>query len=129
MPPRALAILFAAFALCFLAVGWPYWNVPYAQVSLPGTLVGGQLLIVALIAAVAVALRVGPLPVLAVVGAATPMAVLVRVLRDASLDPTSHNLWPFELVLAGGLGFAVALAGVLLGLLAAKALGLRREEA
>lgn len=38
-------------------------------------------------------------------------AIALKIIADTSLDPTSHNLWPFEL-LAATLG-----AGVLLGIL------------
>jgi hypothetical protein len=31
------------------------------------------------------------------------------------VDPTSHNLWPFELVIAGFLGFAFSLSGAFAG--------------
>ena len=50
------------------------------------------------------------------VGAAVPAAmmtfVVLRIVLGVSRDPTSHNLWPFEIVLAGALSAAVV--GVLL---------------
>ncbi len=43
--------------------------------------------------------------------AAVPLAlmgfVVLRLIVDVQRDPTSHNLWPFEIVMAGGLSFAV----------------------
>jgi hypothetical protein len=29
-----------------------------------------------------------------------------RIVLDTARDPTSHNLWPFEIVIAGGAGLA-----------------------
>ncbi len=33
--------------------------------------------------------------------------VVLRIFFGVLIDPTSHNLWPFELLMAGGLGFLV----------------------
>jgi len=49
------------------------------------------------------------------IAAAVPCAVLVRVVVESSRDATAHNLWPFEVTIAAGLGLACALAGTLLG--------------
>jgi hypothetical protein len=51
------------------------------------------------------------------VAAAVPAAVMafvvLRILFDTARDPTSHNLWPFEIIMAGLLSAAVmALLGV-----------------
>jgi hypothetical protein len=50
-----------------------------------------------------------------VIGASTPCAVMARVIYDTSADPTSHNLWPFEIVIAIGLGFVASLVGAVVG--------------
>jgi drug/metabolite transporter (DMT)-like permease len=42
------------------------------------------------------------------------LAVGGRVAVETTTDPTSHNLWPFEVVIAGGIGLVGALLGVLL---------------
>jgi len=46
--------------------------------------------------------------------AAVPCAlmafVVLRIVVDTALDPTSHNLWPFEIVRAGALSVAVMVA-------------------
>lgn len=44
--------------------------------------------------------------------------VVLRIVFDTARDPTSHNLWPFELLLAGG-----ASSVVMLGLLLARRFG------
>jgi hypothetical protein len=41
--------------------------------------------------------------------------VLGRVVVETFRDPTSHNLWPFEIIIAAVVGFAVACVGALLG--------------
>lgn len=114
MPPST--VLSAAFAASFLAVGVPYWLIPYAQVALPGSLVTPGLLVPFLGAAVA---RGGfglPFGRSALVpGLAVPSAVLLRVIVGTVADPTSHNLWPLELILAGAVGLGVSLCGALLG--------------
>ncbi len=48
--------LIAAFAVSFFAVVFPYWQIPYAKVSLSSTLYGTGLLVVGVLAASARAL-------------------------------------------------------------------------
>jgi membrane protein implicated in regulation of membrane protease activity len=55
------------------------------------------------------------LPVLVV------LFVIVRILVDTRRDPTSHNLWPFEVIMWGAI--ALGVAGVLR--LARRMLGLK----
>ena len=38
MQTNAVSWLVAAFVVSFFAVGFPYWQIPYAKVSLPNTL-------------------------------------------------------------------------------------------
>lgn len=33
--------------------------------------------------------------------------VVARIVVDTSRDPTSHNLWPFEIVYSGAAGLAL----------------------
>ncbi|MGH8533668.1 MAG: hypothetical protein ACREV1_13295 [Gammaproteobacteria bacterium] len=41
---------------------------------------------------------------------------MAGVIYDFSFDPTaSHNLWPFEIIIAPVLGFSASLLGALLG--------------
>ena len=37
MQPNAVYWLAAAFGVSFFAVGFPYWQIPYAKISLPST--------------------------------------------------------------------------------------------
>ena len=108
--------LAAAFVAGFLTVGYPYWQIPYAKVSLPDTLYGPGLLGVGVLAVAARAFgKARFLSVVFVVGAAAPAAVLSRVAVDTAADSTSHNLWPLELIIAATVGMAVSFAGALLG--------------
>jgi hypothetical protein len=50
-----------------------------------------------------------------VTSAAVPGAVFARVIVDAWRDPTSHNLWPLEILIALVMGLAVTVLGALLG--------------
>jgi hypothetical protein len=59
------------------------------------------------------------------IAAAVPAAVMafvvLRILAGTAIDPTSHNLWPFEIVMWGGLScLAMLLLGIAHKLFAAK---------
>jgi hypothetical protein len=45
----------------------------------------------------------------AAVPAAIMAFVVLRLLIGTAFDPTSHNLWPFEIIMAGGLSFIIML--------------------
>jgi hypothetical protein len=45
---------------------------------------------------------------------------MLRVVVDAVIDPTTHNLWPFEVVIASLVGGACSILGAAIGLLAAR---------
>jgi hypothetical protein len=108
--------LAAAFVVGFFSVGFSYWQVTYAKVSLPDTLYGAGLLVVAVLAAAARAFGKARLvAVILVVGAPVPAAVLTRVVVETAKDPTSHNLWPLELIIAAMVGIACSSAGALVG--------------
>jgi hypothetical protein len=106
----------SSFLVAFLAVGLPYWQIPYNKLNLPDAVLGAGLLVVG---AAALLTRIYSgrhfLLVVVVMGAAVPAAVMARVLFDVMRDPTSHNLWPFEVVIAAFVGGAAAFAGALLG--------------
>src|SRR5204862_5659121 len=105
MKLRAAFWLVATFVISFFAVGFPYWQIPYAKVSLPSTLYGTGLLVVGVGAAAARAFsKARFLMVFFIVGATVPLAVLARVAVETNKDPTSHNLWPFEFIIATAVG-------------------------
>ncbi len=104
------------FALAFFAVGVPYWLIPYNRLSLPGALIGAELVVVFAAAALArVYSGKSFMRVVMVMGSAVPAAVMARVVVDGMLDYSAHNLWPFEVVIAILVGGPAALAGALAG--------------
>ena len=103
-------------AASFFAVGIPYWLTPYDKLNLPSGLMGPGLLVVAITALVLRSARnVSCWRATWLVGLAVPMAVMARVIVDAVRDPTSHNLWPLELIIALVVGFGCALPGAIVG--------------
>jgi len=105
------------------------WPIPYSQVSLPGNpspsllfLLGGTIAFVA-------AFLVRPTfpAALMTVPVGYAMAVCARVAVETWSDPTSHNLWPFEVVIMGGLGLVASLVGVTLSRLVQRLIPARAE--
>lgn len=104
------------FLISMLGVGIPYWMIPYHRVNLPGTLVEPALVMVPLVALWLRAAGIASLQrAVTFIGSAVPAAVIVRILVETGKDPTSHNLWPFEIIIASLLGYGCALAGALVG--------------
>ncbi|MBN1237823.1 MAG: hypothetical protein JXB36_04940 [Gammaproteobacteria bacterium] len=104
------------FALSFLVVGVPYWLIPYDSVNVPNALYGPGLFVVGLSAFALRLHRTATLrKVVLVIGGAVPAAVFARVAVEGVIDPTSHNLWPLEVVIALFVGFAVALPAAVVG--------------
>ena len=116
MKTQDLRLLALAFSGGFFVVGLPYWLMTYGQVNLPDAIWGPGLVVVAALAAlVRIIGSPGLLITTLVVGASVPAAVMARVVFDVARDPTSHNLWPFEIVLALGPGFLPSLIGSAIG--------------
>lgn len=108
--------LAVAFALGFFAVGVPYWLIPYGSVNLPDALVAPGLFVVVFGAFVLRAYAVSSIwKITGILGAVMPSAVMARVIVDGLQDPTSHNLWPFEVAIALIMGIACAFAGAIAG--------------
>ncbi|WP_243301746.1 hypothetical protein [Geothrix oryzisoli] len=121
---RSLKPWQVCFTTAFLATGIPWWLAPYNGFSLSRPVAILGCLVFAGISAWAagwteLGLGRGTL----VAGAAVPCAVMVRVLVDGAKDPTSHNLWPIELIMMGVLGAGLAFAGALAGRLFRRMLG------
>lgn len=129
MQPHAGCWLVAVFVVGFFAVGVPYWQIPYAKVSLPNTLYGPGLVVIGVLAAAARAIgKARLLAAILAVGAAVPAAILARVEVETVRDPTSHNLWPFEVIIAAVSGVLCSSAGALVGSLVAR-LSRRKDTA
>jgi hypothetical protein len=113
----------------FFAIGVPYWQIPYHKVNLPGALLGAGLVV---LFAVTVLTRLYSgksfMRVTMVLGAVAPAVVLARVMFEVARDPATHNLWPFEVIIAIVVGGMVALAGALLGSMVLRISRSRRGE-
>jgi hypothetical protein len=113
-----------AFLLTFVAVGVPYWLIPYNTINLPDALLSPGLWI-AFFATLILRSYAGARfwKATLTIAAAVPAAVFARVIVDCAHDPTAHNLWPFEIIIACLVGFVCALAGALAGTLVRFAVG------
>ncbi len=104
------------FVIALLGVGFHYWQLPYANVNLPSSLLGPGLVAVGVVAMLLRAFGAGRFArIWLLIGASVPLAVVIRVIADTMHDATSHNLWPFELAIAAGLGLAASLIGTAIG--------------
>ena len=112
----------AALILAVLAVGLPYWRLPYASVRLPSSLDGRALLLLGVLALVLVGLGAsGFRCALAVTAGAVPAAIMLRVILETTRNPSDHNLWPLELVIGAVTGLVYAVPGAIVGLLVRRA--------
>ncbi len=108
-----------AFAAVVLAAGIPYWRLPYDEINrghfaiLPGALLLGFLTLLPVAAEVARVKAIAVTMLLCV-----PAIDVVSIVKDTTADPTSHNLWPFELAIATISGALVVVPAVLAGLAA-----------
>jgi hypothetical protein len=115
--------LHIAFVVVFFVMGLPYWRIPYSSASLPNSLWGPAMLVVlAAPVAVLVLSKNTFARTSGVIGLAVPAMVMARVVVEAFQNPTTHNLWPFELVIASAVGLVVASVGSLAGLVIARLL-------
>jgi hypothetical protein len=104
------------FAVATLAIGFSYWQLPYNRIALPHSLFDvGMVLVVAFAVLLRAAARCSFRETLLASAAAFPAAVLLRIIFDTFSDSTSHNLWPFELVIATVFGAIVGALGAALG--------------
>jgi hypothetical protein len=115
-------ILLAAFAVAFAALGAMYWHVPYSRADITSIGAWGAAIVGTLTAAAIIAGRCRFWPSVLTMAASVPAVVAARVVFEGMRDPTSHNLWPFELVLAAIVGLAIALFGGAIGALVAWAI-------
>jgi hypothetical protein len=118
------------FGIAFVAAALLYWPAFEARTNLPDALYGAPLAVAAATALVDALFSRRPFARSLWVGAAVlPAAVFARVVYDGLRDPTSHNLWPFEIAIAIGVGLPAALAGAVLGWLVLRATGRRSPDA
>ena len=112
------------------AVGIPYWVIPYNKVNLPDALLGPGLVVVCISSLLLCLYHIAPFwRATLIMGATVPGVVIIRVLVEGVRDPTSHNLWPFEVIIAGLVGVACAGPGAVAGVLLMKLLKPHQDRA
>ena len=118
MTDRRSLWLGGGFLAGLLLTGIPYWRLPYNAdffadplllLGFAGLGVATAMLVYSAIARLA--------PTFWAMLAAFPAAVAIRVAVEVSSDPTDHNLWPFELVIAAIVSLIAVLPGLLVGFL------------
>lgn len=123
MKPNSSSWLRLAFIAGVLAVGLPFWLIPYNRANLPDALLTPGLVVVCVSALLLRLFRMASFRKVATLMAATvPAAVLIRVLVEGVRDPTSHNLWPLEVIIAVLVGLVSAVPGAIGGVLLTKLL-------
>lgn len=108
--------LWIAMAASFFAVGLPFWFISYHKLNLPSALLHPGLFVVVVAALLVYAFNIasfwrGTLMITLSVVASE----LARVIVDVVIDPTTHNLLPFEVIITFIVGFPCALAGTASG--------------
>ena len=109
------SLTLAVCTAAYVCVAIPYLQLPYNQVSLPTTILNLSLLVVFGGAWFLRAYGNSLLASWIVVGAMVPLVICARITIETSQDPTSHNLWPLEVIIAAGVGFLVSGFGALVG--------------
>jgi len=119
----------AAFAAGLVAGALPLWPIPYSQVSM---MEGSSLPLAWQISSGLVAILIagasplGPIKTILVVGSGVPMAVLLRAVVEGTIDPSTHNLLPFEVILSIWIVALPVIGGAFLGYVLKKDLASRR---
>lgn len=112
---RSTLWLACAFVAGFFLVGLPYRAPNSDYLGVP------MMLALASLAAMAMMLVVGevasPRRAWLTMALCTPAAAFAGIIADMTLDPASHHLWPFELVLALVVGALAVAPGAFAGLL------------
>jgi hypothetical protein len=107
------------FLAALLVLGVPCWRVPYGELELVGPAVWAGLVVLAGIALMLAVVHEGRLRrVLLVMGSCPAAVVMIRVAADTAVDPTRHNLWPFEVVFALVAGAVTMLPALVAGVVA-----------
>ena len=101
-------------ALCAVVFGSAYWTASYSDLDIAS--IGLPLYLIACVPVVVLrAVRAAPYVMASLaLPAGLVFAVMARIAIDVTSDPTSHNLWPIEIVIAGvvGLFWGFVAAGV-----------------
>jgi hypothetical protein len=123
---RGLVAALLACALTTAVIAVPYWTADYAAVRDDGIFSALFLVELALLLGTFTAGSVSETPlwlVLALMLCCLPIVVMGRVVLDTAVDPTSHGLWPLEVVLSEILTLPALLLGLGLAWLARRLTG------
>lgn len=119
---RSIWVILAC-AAALVAVGIPYWVIPYKKVDLPDALFTPGLFVVCISSLLLCLYNVAPFwRAILIMAVTVPGVVIIRVLVEGIRDPTLHSLWPFEVVIAILVGAASAVPGATVGVLIRKLL-------
>jgi hypothetical protein len=128
-PQSGAAFSALVFAIAFVLAATFYWPAFEAKVNLPEALYGAPVALAGVAAFIDALLGRRPFARALWIGAAVlPATVFARVVYDGLRDPTAHNLWPFEVAIAIGVGLPAALAGAAAGVLVLRATGRHRRD-
>lgn len=106
------------FAAGLFLTGIPFWRLPYNADYLSNPLfLSGFAALGVVTAIVAASGKVRLSQVFWTMLATFPVAVMIRVVIDTAKDPTDHNLWPFELIIAAVFSLVAVVPGLLAGAL------------
>jgi hypothetical protein len=110
------AWLLIIFAVAVVSSGLPLWLLPYGEIEIPNIwLLPGLMVILPLAAGTRLLELARTWATVGTLAGAMGAANMLRIAWDTAADPTSHNLWPFEIVLTVSAGVAFSLIGCVLG--------------
>lgn len=107
------------FIAAFVGSGLPFWLTPYARIGEQTWAIAALVVVLPLAAGLRLTGVAGLLLTVTVLPAAMLAANAVRIAVDTGVDPTSHNLWPLELILTLVAALVAAVAGYVIGMLIA----------
>ena len=110
------------FIAAFVGSGLPFWVTPYARIGEQTWAIAALVVVLPLAAGLRLTGVAGLLATVTILPAAMLTANAVRIAVDTGVDPTSHTLWPLELILTLVAGLVAAVAGYAIGMLIAGAL-------
>lgn len=105
--------ILTALTLGLIAGAVPSWPVPYDQINTMETtiLIGwvGLTIVAAIVTRILTPLPLKPAALTVTAGFLA--AMVLRIIVECTIDPTDHNLWPFEIVWGAMIGLPSAFAG------------------
>ena len=106
------------FLIVLLVIGIPAWGLPYdPDLSQHPELLPGAILLGVLPLWLTVTRSGAARRIFGVMSLCVPLVDVILIVRDTAIDPTNHNLWPFELFFTWIIGAGIIFPGVLIGIL------------